>query len=65
VQICKTLSFLHKNKENRLKIARRSRYDLKQLRSIIHSPDTDTQVRRQCQAIYRGAFDRRVRESKK
>ena len=65
VQICKTLSFLRKNKENRLKIARRSRYDLKQLRSIISAPDTDTQVRRQCQAIYRGAFDRRARKSKK
>ena len=65
VQICKTLSFLHKNKNNRLKIARRSRYDLKQLRSIIHAPDTDTQVRRQCQAIYRHAFDRRARQSKK
>ena len=65
VQICRTLSFLRKNKNNRLKIACRSRYDLKQLRSIIHAPTTDTQVRRQCQTIYRGAFDRRARKSKK
>jgi len=65
VQICKTLSFLHKNKNNRLKIARRSRYDLNQLRSIIHAPTTDIEVRRQCQTLYRGAFDRRARKSKK
>jgi hypothetical protein len=65
VQICKTLAFLHKNKNNRLQIARRSRYDLNQLRSIIHAPTTDIEVRRQCQTLYRGAFDRRARKSKK
>jgi len=65
VQICKTLSFLHKNRYNRLKIACRSRYDLNQLCSIIHGPNTDSQVCRQCQTLYKGAFDRRARNPKK